>query len=168
MKEADVERLVERARELHPGVTPRIISDNGPQFVAGDFKPYIGLTGMTHVRTAPHHPQPKGKIERWHRTLNTDAVRPTAPGPLDEAHRVVAASAEHYNTRRFHSVIDDVTPADRLEGHQETIAPSATGSSRPPATAAPGGAGPPAHGCPVPHHHANRSTATRDFVVPPT
>jgi hypothetical protein len=56
MKEADIERLIERARELHPGVAPRIISDNGPQFIANDFKHYIRLTGMTHVRTSPHNP----------------------------------------------------------------------------------------------------------------
>jgi putative transposase len=56
MKEADVERVIERARELHPGVSPRIISDNGSQFVAADFKTYIRLTGMTHVRTAPYYP----------------------------------------------------------------------------------------------------------------
>jgi putative transposase len=53
MKEADVELVVERARERHPGVCPRIISDNGPQFVAKDCKSYIRLTGMTHVRTSP-------------------------------------------------------------------------------------------------------------------
>ena len=42
-----------RARELHPGVTPRIISDNGPQFIAKDFKECIRICGMTHVRTSP-------------------------------------------------------------------------------------------------------------------
>ncbi|MBK9369620.1 MAG: transposase family protein [Deltaproteobacteria bacterium] len=75
MKEADVERLVERARELHPGVSPRIISDNGPQFIAGDFKQYIRLTGMTHVRTSPYSIQSNGKIERWQKTIRADAIR---------------------------------------------------------------------------------------------
>jgi len=53
MKEVDVELLVEGARELHPGVSPCIISDNGPQLIAGEFKQYIRLTGMTHVHTIP-------------------------------------------------------------------------------------------------------------------
>jgi transposase InsO family protein len=69
MKDADVALVVESARERHPGVRPRIISDNGPQFNAKDFKSYIRLTGMTHVRTSPDYPQSNRKIERWHRTL---------------------------------------------------------------------------------------------------
>src|SRR5207248_3792319 len=48
MTESDVECILERAREAHPGERPRIISDNGPQFVAKDFKEFIRLTGMTH------------------------------------------------------------------------------------------------------------------------
>lgn len=121
MKEADVERLVERARELHPGVSPRIISDNGPQFIAGDFKQYIRLTGMTHVRTSPYYPQSNGKIERWHKTLKADAIRVKTPATREEAHRVVADVVEHYNNKRLHSAIDYVTPADRLAGHHKAI-----------------------------------------------
>lgn len=121
MKEADIERLIERARELHPGVSPRIISDNGPQFVANDFKHYIRLTGMTHVRTSPYYPQSNGKLERWHKTLKADAIRPKAPGTCEEAHRVVAAFVNEYNNARLHSAIDYVTPADRLAGRHTAI-----------------------------------------------
>lgn len=121
MREADIERLVERARERHPGVSPRIISDNGPQFIAGDFKQYIRLTGMTHVRTSPYYPQSNGKIERWHKTLKVDAIRVKVPGSLDEAHRVVASFVDHYNNCRLHSAIDYVTPADRLHGRHKAI-----------------------------------------------
>lgn len=54
MTEADVETIVQRAREQYPDATPRIISDNGPQFIAKDFKTFIRLSGMTHVRTSPY------------------------------------------------------------------------------------------------------------------
>jgi transposase InsO family protein len=57
MQEADIEIIVQRARERVGEVHPRIISDNGPQFVAKDFKEYIRLMGMTHVRTSPFYPQ---------------------------------------------------------------------------------------------------------------
>lgn len=121
MKEADVERLIERARELYPGFTPRIISDNGPQFIAGDFKTYIRLTGMTHVRTAPYYPQSNGKLERFHKTIKVDAIRPKAPATVEEARRVVTAFVQHYNTERLHSAIGYVTPADRLAGRHTAI-----------------------------------------------
>jgi transposase InsO family protein len=58
--------VLERAKEQYPGVKPRIISDNGPQFIAKDFKEFIRISGMTHARTSPHCPQSNGKIERWH------------------------------------------------------------------------------------------------------
>src|SRR6516165_9074441 len=51
MAEADIEIILERAKELHPEARPRIISDNGPQFIAKDFKEFIRVSGMTHVRT---------------------------------------------------------------------------------------------------------------------
>jgi len=50
MEESDVETIIQRAREAYPGVTPRIISDNGPQFLAKDFKEFIRIAGMTSVR----------------------------------------------------------------------------------------------------------------------
>ena len=65
MTEADIEIILERAKELHPKARPRIISDNGPQFIAKDFKEFIRVSGMTHVRTSPYYPQSNGKIERW-------------------------------------------------------------------------------------------------------
>lgn len=63
MKEADVEVVLQRAREAFPDARPRIISDNGPQFVAKDFKEFIRISGMTHVRTSPYYPQSNGKLE---------------------------------------------------------------------------------------------------------
>ena len=64
MKEKDVEIILQRAIEKFPDATPRIISDNGPQFIAKDFKEFIRISGMTHVRTSPFYPQSNGKQER--------------------------------------------------------------------------------------------------------
>ena len=81
MKEADIEMILERAKEKYPGAKPRIISDNGPQFIARDYKEFIRISGMTHVRTSPFYPQSNGKIERWHKVPQT-GVHP-APDPVD-------------------------------------------------------------------------------------
>ena len=53
MTEVDVEIVCQAALEKHPDVTPRIISDNGPQFIAKDFKAFVRFRGMTHVTTNP-------------------------------------------------------------------------------------------------------------------
>lgn len=121
MTEADVERTIQCAREKFPGNAPRIISDNGPQFIAKDFKEFIRVTGMSHVRTSPYYPQSNGKIERWHKTLKASAIRPSAPASLDEARRVVARFVEHYNAVRLHSAIGYIAPNDFLAGRAESI-----------------------------------------------
>ncbi len=86
-----------------------------------DFKEFIRLTGMTHVRTSPYYPQSNGKIERWHKTIKTDAIRPGQPETLGEARALVARWVAHYNTIRLHSAIGYVTPADVLAGRAATI-----------------------------------------------
>jgi transposase InsO family protein len=121
MLEADVEAILQRGREWQPGVTPRIISDNGPQFIARDFKTFIRLCGMTHVRTAPFYPQSNGKIERWHKTLKVECIRPKTPLSLEDAKRSVTEFVSHYNTVRLHSAIGYITPKDKLEGRAEQI-----------------------------------------------
>jgi len=121
MTEADVECILQRARELHPDARPRIISDNGPQFIARDFREFIRITGMTHVRTSPYYPQANGKIERWHKTLKGDAIRLASPQSPEQARAVVGRYVEHYNAVRLHSAIGYVTPNDVLAGRAEAI-----------------------------------------------
>jgi transposase InsO family protein len=121
MTEAEVEIIIQRAREKFPGVYPRIISDNGPQFIAKDFKEFIRICGMTHVRTSPYYPQSNGKLERWHRSVKSECLRPGVPLSLDDARRLVEQYVEHYNTIRLHSAIGYVTPKDKLQGREAEI-----------------------------------------------
>lgn len=121
MKEADAELVWQRAREKHPQARPQIISDNGPQFVAKDFKEFLRLWQTTPVLTSPHYPQSNGKLERYHRTLKEQAIRPKTPLTLEDARRVVGEFVEHYNTVRLHSALGYVTPQDRLEGRHTEI-----------------------------------------------
>jgi len=121
MTEGDVEIVLQRAREAFPAAMPRVISDNGPQFVARDFKTFIRQCGMTHVRTSPYYPQSNGKLERFHRTLKGDCLRPGVPLTVEEARALVGRFVDHYNTRRLHSAIGYVTPADKLAGRSEAI-----------------------------------------------
>ena len=121
MEESDIEVILQRAREAHPGATPRIISDNGPQFLAKDFKEFIRVAGMTHVKTSPYYPQSNGKIERWHKTLKGESIRVCVPLSLEDARRIVGDYVTHYNTVRLHSAIGYVTPKDKLDGRDKEI-----------------------------------------------
>jgi transposase InsO family protein len=121
MKEIDIEAILQLAKERYPHARPRIISDNGPQFIANDFKSFIRLSGMTHVRTSPYYPQSNGKLERYHKSLKSECIRPKTPLSLEDAKRAVADFVTHYNDHRLHSAIGYVTPRDMLEGRQEAI-----------------------------------------------
>ncbi len=121
MKESEIEIIMERAKEKHPDVMPRIISDNGPQFISRDFKDFIRIRGMTHVRTSPFYPQSNGKLERWHKTFKQESIRPHCPVSLEDARRLVGEYVEYYNNVRLHSAIGYVAPEVKLKGNEEEI-----------------------------------------------
>ena len=121
MTEADVEIIIQRAKEKFPDQKPRLISDNGPQFIAKEFKEFIRLSGMDHVRVSPYYPQSNGKIERWHQSLKRECIRPKCPLSLEDARRIVTNFVEYYNTQRLHSAIGYITPKDKLEGRERQI-----------------------------------------------
>src|SRR5450755_5058173 len=121
MTETDIEIILERAKEQYPEAKPRIISDNGPQFIAKDFKEFIRIMGMTHVRTSPYYPQSNGKLERFHKTIKGECIRVLVPLSLDDAQRIVTDYVEHYNHSRLHSAIGYVTPNDKLLGKDIAI-----------------------------------------------
>lgn len=121
MKEADVLLVMQRAKEKCPDATPRIVSDNGKQFLGREFKELVRLHGMTHVRTSPYYPQSNGKIERFHKTIKGECIRPGAPLTPTDARRIIDKYVKEYNERRLHSAIGYVTPKDKLEGNAERI-----------------------------------------------
>ena len=99
---------------------PRLLSDNGSSYVAGDLADYLDDKGMEHVRGAPHHPQTQGKIERWHQTLKNRILLENyfLPGDLE---RQIGAFVEYYNNHRYHESLGNLTPADVYHGRGATI-----------------------------------------------
>lgn len=121
MTERDIEVILEQAREKFPAQSPRIISDNGPQFIARDFKEYIRICGMTHVRTSPYYHQSNGKLERVNKTIKNECIRPASPLSLDDAKNLTLKYVAHYNNVRLHSSIGYICPKDCLDGKSESI-----------------------------------------------
>lgn len=121
MQELDIETILQRAREKHPDARPRIITDNGPQFISRDFKEFIRVAGMTHVKTSPYYPQSNGKIERYHRTIKGDCIRITTLWTLEDARKAVTDYVKHYNEVRLHSAIGYVTPHTKMAGQERAV-----------------------------------------------
>ena len=99
---------------------PRLLSDNGPSYIAGELADYLDGKAMDHVRGAPFHPQTQGKIERWHQTLKNRVLLENyfLPGDLEQQ---IKAFVEHYNHQRYHESLDNVTPADAYLGKAPAI-----------------------------------------------
>ena len=123
MQEYDVQITIQRALEKFPGVKPRLISDNGSQYISKDFSEFIKLAGLQHVKTTIAYPQANGKIERYHKTINEECLRTTSLIDLDDAREQIVAFVNKYNTERLHSALFYLTPEDLLLGrvHEKII-----------------------------------------------
>ena len=75
----------------------------------GRFIPWLGVTASN------------GKLERWHKSLKGECIRPGTPLSLEDARRLVEGYVEHYNNVRLNSAIGYITPKDMLAGHQQEI-----------------------------------------------
>lgn len=120
MTEQDVEIVVQRAHEAFPDAKPRIISDNGTQFVSKEFKQFVTQIGMTHTTTSPYYPQSNGKLERSNKTIK-EFLRTQYMVDFDDGYRIIAEFIQYYNTERLHSAIGYISPADKLAGHAPQI-----------------------------------------------
>jgi len=116
MQEYDVEITVQRALEKYPCAKPRLITDNGSQFISKDFAEYLKQAGLQHIRTSIAYPQSNGKIERYHRTIHEECLMRKSLIDLDDARKQIANFIEYYNTKRLHSSLFYLTPDDFLNG----------------------------------------------------
>jgi Transposase and inactivated derivatives len=116
MEEYDVQITIERALEKFPSEKPRLISDNGSQYVSRDFAEFLRMAGLQHTRTSIHYPQSNGKIERFHESLNYECLRKRSLVDLEDARRQIAEYIDYYNTKRLHSSLYYLTPEDFLNG----------------------------------------------------
>ena len=99
---------------------PRLLSDNGASYISGELADWLDDKGMDHVRGAPYHPQTQGKIERWHQTLKNRILLENYFFPED-LRTQIEAFIEHYNHRRYHESLKNLTPADVYFGRGQTI-----------------------------------------------
>jgi transposase InsO family protein len=126
MRAEDVTATLDRALQTSglqaaaPGQRPRLLSDNGSSYIAGDLAKWLSDRNIQHIRGAPYHPMTQGKIERWHQTLKNRILLENyfLPGDLEAQ---IEAFVTDYNYRRYHESIDNLTPADVYFGRGPTI-----------------------------------------------
>lgn len=115
MKTETITTLIQEAKDKYQGVSPRIISDNGPQFISKEFSKFISFVEFTHVKTSVGYPQSNGKIERFHGTFNQECYKTTPFIDFESAKEKINEYIDKYNYTRLHSSLYYLTPCDFLE-----------------------------------------------------
>jgi transposase-like protein len=99
---------------------PRLLSDNGPCYISSELKGWLEDHNMDHTRGKPYHPMTQGKIERWHRSLKNRILLENYYLP-EELERQINSFVTHYNTRRYHESLNNLTPEDVWLGRGQSI-----------------------------------------------
>jgi len=124
MKAFDVDMLVRKANDIWVeefGRKPRLITDNGPQFIAREFRDSLREMTIKQTRITPYHPQSNGKIERFNGTAKQEKLRVMPMIDDDQVREDFGGWIDYYNQERLHSAIDYVAPFDVLYGRREKI-----------------------------------------------
>jgi putative transposase len=126
MAATDVQEALQIALDLtgveHVQVNhrPRLLSDNGPAFMADALKEFLRPYDIDQIYGRAHHPQTQGKIERYHRSLKSIVKLNTFFFPW-ELEQTIADFVAYYNFERYHESLDNVTPADVFFGQLPAV-----------------------------------------------
>jgi transposase InsO family protein len=118
---SSVENFIASVKEKYPHAKPKLIHDNGGQFVSHDFKKLMTSLEIQSVHTRRNHPQTNGKMERMNGTVKSEAIRPGAPGQYQEAWEILNEYGYTYNHQRLHAGIDFLRPSDLFFGRREKV-----------------------------------------------
>jgi len=126
METVEVKAVVDEAlivtgiKHVKIALKPRLLSDNGPCYIAGALKEYLSQEGIRHIHCKPFHPMTQGKIERYHRSMKNVITLDNyySPTELEDQIRLFIA---YYNNYRYHESLSNVTPADVFYGKQKAI-----------------------------------------------
>jgi putative transposase len=99
---------------------PRLLSDNGPAFIAEALDTYLKPYRIKQIHGRPRHPQTQGKIERYHRSMKSIVKLNTFYFPWELEHSI-ADFVAYYNHERYHESLDNVTPVDVYFGRYEEV-----------------------------------------------
>jgi len=126
METVEVKAVVDEAlvvtgiKHIKIALKPRLLTDNGPCYIAGALKEYLSQEGIRHIHCKPFHPMTQGKIERYHRSMKNVITLDNyySPTELEDQIRLFIA---YYNNYRYHESLNNVTPADMYYGRQKAI-----------------------------------------------
>jgi putative transposase len=111
------QRAIETLNDIRTLGQPEIVHDNGPQFISWEWRRFIRDSQATDIPTLAHHPQSNGRVERFHRTTQEEALPGKRSTDLYQARETMCAWQHYYNHERPHSAIRYLRPIDYYRGN---------------------------------------------------
>lgn len=115
MMASDVRLVIQQALET-TRATPRLVTDNGSQFTAAEFKDLVRRFALEHIRIRTYHPESNGLVERFHRSTR-EALGDRALENLSRARGIIGTWVRQYNEERLHAGLGYLTPAEYYRGN---------------------------------------------------
>ena len=119
--------VLERLPKGSRGADSTLTTDNGTQFTSARFIETLVRLGITHRRTAYHHPEGNSYIERFHRSLKEEEVWVNEYQSLEEARTSIERYVWEYNHDRPHRGLRDRTPSEARAGFESDLKTEALG-----------------------------------------
>ena len=94
------------------GLPRHVRSDNGSEFIAEEVKTWMTSLGVDTLYIAPGAPWQNGFAESFHSRMRDEFLEMNYFNNLAEAKTLAADWKEDYNTKRLHSSLGYLTPAE--------------------------------------------------------
>jgi transposase InsO family protein len=121
MRAQEIAEITATALERVPGKRPRIIRDNGSQFVAKEWREIMRHFEVEEIPIRVRHPESNGRIERYHRSVREEAFGDTEVEDLYRARDLLAEWVRYYNEERLHSALEYLRPVDYYLGNPQAL-----------------------------------------------
>lgn len=114
MAASEVRLVVQEAIE-RTGASPQVVTDNGSQFTALEFRDLVRRFALQHIRIRTYHPESNGVVERFHRSTR-EALSASPLTNLGQVRELIGAWVRHYNEERLHAALGYLPPAEYYRG----------------------------------------------------
>jgi transposase InsO family protein len=121
MRAQEIAEIIATALEKVPGKKPKIVRDNGSQFIAKEWREVIRHFELEEIPIRARHPQSNGRIERYHRSVREEAFGDREVEDFYQARDLLRQWVRYYNEERLHSALNYLRPVDYYDGDPEAL-----------------------------------------------